>query len=233
MDSYPPSFVLPLLEEIPFLEAYLIKRIPGLALPLHREEALQAQMPLFQKIVQQLLPRAAVFCCAQEVHGSEIAIIKHAPKKQNGRCEFIPNVDGLITDDSNLVLGITVADCAPVWIVDPKRQAVAIVHSGKRGTEAGIVPKAIRLLQTNFGSEPRDLIVTIGPCIRPPCYEIDFAKTIREQASQAGVEEIRDEEICTACHLDDYYSYRREKGVTGHMLAIVMKRTAAESMNEK
>jgi copper oxidase (laccase) domain-containing protein len=40
---------------------------------------------------------------------------------------------------------------------------------------------------------------------------------------QAGVREIRDEGICTACHLDEYYSYRREKGKTGHMLALVMK----------
>jgi copper oxidase (laccase) domain-containing protein len=61
--------------------------------------------------------------------------------------------------------------------------------------------------------------VTIGPCIRPPCYEVDFAAEIRRQAAGEGVLEIHDEEICTACHPERYYSYRREKGMTGRMLA--------------
>ncbi len=176
------------------------------------------QIPFFKKTVKELFPEAISFLCAQEVHGTEIAILSGSDAYQ----DLVPNVDGLMTREPNIVLGITFADCAPVWIVDPNSKVVAVVHSGRRGTEAGIVPKAIQQLQTKFASQPEDLILTIGPCIRPPCYEVDFAKTIREQAAQAGVHDIRDEEICTACDLEKYYSYRREKGKTGHMLGVVM-----------
>ena len=186
----------------------------------NRQEALKAQIPFFKKTVRGALPSASSFFCAEEVHGTEIAIITGSRPQE----DLVPNVDGMITNVPGVVLGITFADCAPVWIIDPQRKVVALIHSGKRGTEAGIVPKAIQLLQTKFASQPKDLIVTIGPCIRPPCYEVDFAKTIREQGAQAGVSEIRDEGICTACDLEKYYSYRREKGKTGHMLAVVMIR---------
>lgn len=210
--------LFPILKDIPFVTAFLIGRVPGMQLPADRQEALMAQIPFFKKTVKELLPAAKKFFCAHEVHGSEIAIIRGSDDYGG----LVPNVDGLITQESNVVLGITVADCAPVWIIDQKSKAVALVHSGKGGTEAGIVPKAIQLLQKNCSSQLQDLIVTIGPCIRPPCYEIDFAKIIRDQASQAGVHDIHDEEICTACNLEKYYSYRREKGKTGHMLAVVM-----------
>ncbi len=207
-------------QDIPFLSASLIGRVPGVQLPLDRHEALQAQMPFFKKAVKELLPAAKTLFCAQEVHGTEIAIIEKTTPHQ----DLIPHVDGMITNEAEIVLGITVADCAPVWIVDSQKKAVALIHSGKRGTEEGIVPKAIQMLQKNFSSKPQDMIVTIGPCIRPPCYEVDFAKIIRKQAADAGVEEIRDEKICTACDLEKYYSYRREKGKTGHMLGLVMLR---------
>jgi hypothetical protein len=66
---------------------------------------------------------------------------------------------------------------------------------------------------------PSELILLIGPCIRPPCYEVDFAAEIRRQAEAAGILEIQDDKVCTACHPDRYYSYRREHGLTGRMLA--------------
>lgn len=218
----------PLLQDLPFIEAFLIRRVPGKVFSLEREEALKSQMPFFEKTVQAALPEATSLVCAQEVHGTEIALVKEVQKRDPAKhffhSRFIPNVDGLMTVQPHIALGITVADCAPVWIVDPQTQAMALVHSGRRGTEGGIVPKAIKLLQTHFSCVPENLIVAIGPCIRPPCYEVDIASIIREQALQAGVQDIRDESICTACHVDEYYSYRREKGKTGHMLAVVLKR---------
>ena len=220
---------IPLLEDLPFLSACYIGRVPGLQVADDRQETLKAQIPFFKKTVGELFPTAKSFLCAQEVHGTEIAIIRVSDQNsslprhdQYEISGLIPNVDGIITNVPGIVLGITFADCAPVWIIDPEHKAVALVHSGRRGTDAGIVPKAIQLLQTKFASDPKDLILAIGPCIRPPCYEVDFAKTIRAQAVQAGVGEIRDEEICTACDLEKHYSYRREKGKTGHMLGLVM-----------
>jgi copper oxidase (laccase) domain-containing protein len=76
-------------------------------------------------------------------------------------------------------------------------------------------------MRRHFGSNPRDLVVQLSPCIRPPHYEIDFAAEIVSQCRAAGVMEIHDSGVCTACDLHRYYSYRAEKGKTGRMLALI------------
>ena len=76
-------------------------------------------------------------------------------------------------------------------------------------------------MREHFRSNPVDLVVHLSPCIRPPHYEIDFAAEIVRQCRDAGIEEIHDNGICTACDLDRYYSYRAEKGRTGRMLALL------------
>lgn len=148
------NFLQPILQDISFLNAFLIGRVPGVQLPADREEALKAQVPFFKKTVRDLLPAATKFFCAHEIHGSEIKVLSGSEPEQ----DLVPDVDGLITASSHVALGITFADCAPVWIVDCNHKAAALVHSGKRGTEAGIVPKAIRLLEKNFSSQPKDCI---------------------------------------------------------------------------
>jgi len=72
-----------------------------------------------------------------------------------------------------------------------------------------------------FGSDPAKMIVQLSPCVRPPHYEIDFAAKIVEQCKAQGVLEIHNRHVCTACHLDLYYSYRAEKGRTGRMLGLI------------
>lgn len=129
--------------------------------------------------------------------------------------------DGIITNRREVALGIYVADCCAVYIVDPKKPAIGLVHSGKKGTELGVVTNAIAQMKAHFGSNPADLVVQLSPCIRPPHYEVDFAATIIGQCRAQGVKQIHDSGICTACHPDLYYSYRAEKGRTGRMLALL------------
>jgi copper oxidase (laccase) domain-containing protein len=129
--------------------------------------------------------------------------------------------DGLITNQRGIALGIYVADCCAVYIVDPKTPAIGLVHSGRKGTELGVVPNAIREMIDRFGSDATNMIVQLSPCIRPPHYEIDFAADIVRQCRALGVREIHDPGVCTACDLKRYYSYRAEKGKTGRMLALI------------
>ncbi|MBX9741958.1 MAG: polyphenol oxidase family protein [Chthoniobacterales bacterium] len=202
--------------------AFLIGRIPELTFTTDRKAALLEQLPLYRVIVEKLFPSASPttkipFVYADECHSTNLALIT-PPMMETKQ---IDQVDGLMTTHSEVILGITVADCAPVWILEKKGRAGALIHSGKRGTELGIVPKAIAFFEKELQIAPSELVVTIGPCIRPPCYEVDFATTIGEQAAAAGVLAIHDNQTCTSCHLDRYYSYRREKGSTGHMLAVL------------
>lgn len=83
-----------------------------------------------------------------------------------------PATDALITNVPGAALAILVADCAPLVLFDPVRRAAGVVHSGRAGTLAGVVPSAIGALTAAFGSSPGDLLVGIGPAIGAASYEI-------------------------------------------------------------
>ena len=87
---------------------------------------------------------------------------------------FTSDADGLITDDANAVLGVTVADCMPIYLYDTATGARGLLHSGWRGT--GILGNAIGMLRDQFGSRAEDLVVTMGPCISVASYEVDEAR---------------------------------------------------------
>ena len=159
----------------------------------------------------------SALCIAEQVHGKEVAVL-HAPTS-----EIIAGTDGIIANVPGLVIGIYVADCCAVSLVDPRTGAFGIVHSGKKGSEYGITTEAIRKMQQHFGTHPEDLCIQLSPCIRPPAYEIDFAAQIRQQAMVAGVPaaQIHDTGLCTSLDLHRFYSYRMEKGRTGRMLALL------------
>ena len=153
---------------------------------------------------------------AAQPHGHQVAVV------DGPRSVPVPEVDALVTAVPGLPLVVRVADCGPVYFYDPVRRVIALAHSGRRGTEENIVEATIDSLKENFGSDPARLVVQLGPCIRPPHYEVDFAAEIGRQARAAGVRNFFDEGTCTACRLDRYYSYRAEKGKTGRMWAVLM-----------
>jgi polyphenol oxidase len=154
---------------------------------------------------------------AQQVHGARIGVVDQATTAD--KC--FDGCDGLITNQRGICLGIYVADCCAVFIIDPVRKAIGLVHSGKKGTELGIVSSAIKSMAEYFGSTASDLVVQLSPCIRPPHYETDFAGAIVRQCREQGVTAVNDCGVCTACDLNRYYSYRAEKGRTGRMLAFL------------
>jgi copper oxidase (laccase) domain-containing protein len=161
---------------------------------------------------------------AQQIHGDKIAIIDLADSGGSPvGCEdkHFSGCDGLITNQRGIVLGVYVADCCAVYIIDSKTPAIGLVHSGRKGTELSVVPNAIKQMIDRFGSDPGNMIVQLSPCIRPPHYEVDFAAEIVRQCRALDVKEIHDSGVCTACGLHRYYSYRAERGKTGRMLALV------------
>lgn len=157
------------------------------------------------------------FATAKQVHGSEIAVIDSV--LAHDHC--FQACDGLVTDQRDVTLGVYVADCCALYLADREQRVVALVHSGRKGTELQIASKAISMIKKSFGVDPGDLVAQLSPCIRPPHYEVDFAADIIRQCRAAGVEEVHDSGVCTACQLDRYYSYRAEKGRTGRMLALL------------
>jgi copper oxidase (laccase) domain-containing protein len=194
-----------------------IRRIEGIDVLHDKAEALRRLEAAHRNIRRTIGVESWPLLTAEQVHGNKIAIVEGPVEssKQFAEC------DGLITNQEKILLGMYVADCCSVYIVDPKTSAIGLVHSGRKGTELGVVRNAITQMIARFGSRPLDLIVQLSPCIRPPHYEIDFAAKIIEESRAQGVREIHDSGICTACHVDLYYSYRAEKGRTGRMLALL------------
>lgn len=204
----------PVLDALPTVRAAFIGRVPGVDVCTDRTTALERLAPVHRQLVSSLGFADPV--TAEQVHGNMVAVV-------DGFADARPiaGTDGLLTVRRDVCLGIYVADCAAVFLADRNGRAIALVHSGKKGTESGIVGRAVMALRRQCSIEPSDLCAVISPCIRPPHYEVDFAAEIVRQLSAAGVGEIFDCARCTASEPEKYYSYRREKGTTGRMLALL------------
>jgi YfiH family protein len=104
--------------------------------------------------------------------------------------------DGLITNTPGLLIGVKSADCIPVIAVDPVRRAVGAFHAGWRGTAQRIVEKGIGEMRRQFGCDPKDILVAIGPGIGVCCYQVgeEVVEQFRSQFAYADelIEEVFD-----------------------------------------
>ena len=193
------------------------RRIPGIHVSHDKAEALKRLESAHLEIRNAIGIGDWPLLTAQQIHGDKIACVNAMVETDR---EF-SGCDGIITNQRGVTLGIYVADCCAVYLVDRKQRAAALIHSGKKGTNLRIVSKAIAQMREKFSIQPQNLIAQLSPCIRPPHFEVDFAADIIRQCQTAGLNEIHDSGVCTACNLDAYYSYRAEKGRTGRMLALL------------
>jgi copper oxidase (laccase) domain-containing protein len=212
-----PFEQFPALSAIGICRHVFTQRIPGIDVSRPKAEALERLDAAHREIRGSIGMGDWPLVTAQQIHGNKIAFVG-APV---GSDKEFAGCDGLIINQRGIALGVYVADCCAVYIVEPKTPAIGLVHSGRKGTELGVVTNAIRQMVDRFGSDPAKMIVQLSPCVRPPHYEIDFAAKIVEQCKAQGVLEIHNRGVCTACHLDLYYSYRAEKGRTGRMLGLI------------
>jgi len=151
--------------------------------------------------------------------------------------------DILLTDQPGIALVQRFADCVPLVLYDPGRQVLALAHTGWRGTVQGVALEAVRAMAQAFGSHPGDIVAGVGPSIGPCCYEIgpEVAAQVRSncqqgelflsqadnaihldlwaancgQLEEAGVDQVEVMRLCTACHNEEFFSHRAERGRTG------------------
>jgi copper oxidase (laccase) domain-containing protein len=211
-----PIETFPALDRVGCIHGF-VGRVPGIELSHDKAVVLENLDKVHRQARHALGLGERKFITTRQVHGNLTAVVDSPANSDH----CFEDCDGLVTNQRDVYLGVYVADCCAVYLVDRNSRAISLVHSGKKGTALGIVNGAIDLMREKFGVEPADLIVQLSPCIRPPHYEIDFAAEIVRQCREAGVEEISDDGDCTACDLERYYSYRAEKGRTGRMLAML------------
>jgi YfiH family protein len=156
--------------------------------------------------------------------------------------------DAAVTSIRGALLGVQTADCVPILIADREATCVAAVHAGWRGTAHRIVEKTVQRLVEKYGSQPANLLATIGPHIGVCCYEVgeevvsavqdaaaferkpewskphlNLAVANRHQLLKAGLsaEQIEVSTLCTRCRSDLFFSYRREGDRAGRLLSVI------------
>ncbi|MEK7523958.1 MAG: polyphenol oxidase family protein [Patescibacteria group bacterium] len=170
---------------------------------------------------------------ANQMHGTEVWKVDEANKNESR------GGDILITSVTQTPLLIRIADCASIMIFDPEKNIIANVHAGWRGLCARIIRKTISELKTRFSSSPKDLLAAISPMIGPCCCRfsdpqkelpefmhrhiaeenmVNLWAAVEGELRECGVlkKNIENPRVCTSCHPEDFYSYRRDGETPGN-----------------
>jgi len=196
------------------------------------------------------------FIVANQTHSDNIHIItKEHTQGWESLENAIEDCDALITNQTDVVLTILTADCVPILLFDPVQNVIAAVHAGWKGTQSEILSKTIERMTQTFGSKPQDIMAGIGPSIGACCYEVgkdvaqhfshiphaytpkdtkymlDLPYINKQQLLHAGLNEqhIEMSNICTACEVDRFFSYRKENGCSGRFMSVIVLQSSIKN----
>lgn len=190
-----------------------------------------------EKICRALSLEPAALVRGQQVHESRV---QRVGRSDGGK--IFDRTDAFVTNEPGTALAVLTADCQPVFFADSRNRAIGLTHAGWRGTQAGIVPETAQVMAREYGSKISDLMVAIGPHIRPCCYEVgedvaqafpdhvkgaqgrfhlDLAVVAASQLVRAGVKakNIHVSGFCTKEN-GDCFSHRRNPDQYGRMISI-------------
>lgn len=189
---------------------------------------------------------------SNQVHDNKIRVVNKDDRgKGIIRQSDIMGFDGLVTNDEEVALVTFYADCVPVFLFDPVKMVISLVHSGWRSTVKEISKEAIKKMVEVYGSNPRDIEAAVGPSIGKCCFEvgdevyeefnrnisysgkfseqvnnkwhIDLPSIIKDNLLDEGLKEsnILLSNICTKCNKDIFFSHRGDNGRTGTLVGIM------------
>lgn len=176
-----PYLAFPALEGTGFVKHAFTTRAGGVSegvcatlnLSFSRGDSEEAVRENFRRLAEELGTEENCFVFTDQTHTTNVRVVTEADAgKGLTRPKDYHDVDGLVTDVPGIVLSVFTADCVPVFLADPVRRAIGLVHSGWRGTAGRIAEKAIRLMSGHYGTDPADLICAVAPSICQECYEI-------------------------------------------------------------
>jgi YfiH family protein len=170
----------------------------------------------------------------RQVHAAEVAW------HEGGRgWLMLDGVDGHATAAPGVLLTVTVADCAPIYLADPVTGALALLHAGWRGASARILERGVRLLAGRSGTNVTDIVMHCGVGICGDCYEVgsevfeafglqpprggkgqfDVRDQIVRQAGELGIGRVSVSAWCSGHDARLFHSHRRSRGRDGRMVA--------------
>jgi len=181
-----------------------------------------------------------------QVHSAD-SVCADTPRKTE---EPYQKADIILTDKPEVTLFMRFADCVPILVHDPVKGVIGVSHAGWLGTVRDVAGATVKSMYERYGSKPSDILACIGPSIGPDHYEVgedviaqvkqtfgvdskrvlqphgrsihfDLWKANRSLLERAGISQIELAGICTACHTEDWFSHRAEKGKTGRFGALI------------
>ena len=180
-----------------------------------------------------------------QVHGAAVAVVESRDFSVHQKA------DAIVTGLPGVVVSIRVADCCPVLLATGDGGVVAAVHAGWRGTVGGVIAATVKTVCESADADPADLVAAVGPCIGFDAFEVgpevlaefdrafgddapvrkrpdgkghaDIAAGCRLQLIAAGVgaDRIDTTDRCTFRDAGEFFSHRRDHGVTGRMAAVI------------
>ena len=176
--------------------------------------------------VKKITRKKKLLILPKQFHSNKAMIVK--------KSEYLYKCDGIVTNDSDFILGITTADCLPIIFKDPKKKIVGICHAGWRGLVSGIIENTVKKMLV-LKSNNIDIHAYIGPCIRKMSYEVsekfvdnlkpkyqnfaqvkgnkiyyDLPKLAKHILGRLQINKIHDYKKSTFSD-DNYFSYREAK----------------------
>lgn len=110
--------------------------------------------------------------CTKQVHGNNVITVT---KADCGRGVLRPHdweADGLITNEKGVTLAAYYADCAALAFFDTKEKVIGVAHAGWRGAVGHIASKTVKTMSEQFGCNPNNILVSVGPCICKSCFQV-------------------------------------------------------------
>jgi len=181
-----------------------------------------------------------------QVHSADV-VIANEPRPQD---QPYLKADAMLTNRTGISLFMRFADCVPILLYDPVRKVIGLVHAGWQGTVKKTAQAAVQKMIDHFRTSPNDILAGIGPSIGAHHYQVgsdvieqvqtafaghaegllikesgaiqfDLWAANRLILEQTGVRQIEVAGVCTACHTDDWFSHRFEKGQTGRFGVLI------------
>jgi hypothetical protein len=216
--------------------AGITTRQGGFSLGLWSEEGVGQVMSRWRAFCAVFRPAFRAVVLSHQIHGTTV-------QWRSGATDgwlLCEGVDGHATGDPGLLLTITVADCIPVYLVAPGKQAVALLHAGWRGTAGHILERGVEVVRREAHVSISDIVMHCGVGICGQCYEVgsevltrltecpekasgqvDLRDVLARQARELGLTRLSVSPWCSAHDRERFFSHRASGGQDGRMVAYV------------
>ena len=176
-----PYFTFPSFEKLPGIVHGFSSRLGGVSegclssmnLSFSRGDEPERVRENFRRIAESIGFSEADLVFSMQTHTTNV---RRVGREDCGRGLLRPvgyqDVDGLVTNEPEVVLATFYADCVPLFFVDPVRRCIGLSHSGWRGTVGKIGKVTVETMMREFGSDPEDILAAVGPSICQDCYEV-------------------------------------------------------------